>query len=222
MFDKYAMTQKQNIEIAKRTLVDAIYKSANLEGIAVTYAQTHDILNNVNVASINPVEINKVFCLRDTWHYVLDHINDEMDLAYLENIHSLVARADLAYYELGRIRVEEVLISGTTWRPEMPDVEKLHKELVQLMSIEGCTERAISLMLWIMRNQIFKDGNKRVATIAANKVLIESGCGILAVPVELDGTFKQLLVNYYESNDSSEIKQFIYENCLDGVNKISN
>lgn len=222
MFDKFSMTKKQNIEIAKRTLVDAIYKSANLEGIAVTYAQTHDILNNVNVATIKPNEINKVFCLRDTWHYVLDHIEEEMNLAYLENIHSLVARADLAYYELGRIRVEEVLISGTRWRPEMPDVEKLHRELVEIMSIECATDRAITLMLWIMRNQIFKDGNKRVATIAANKVLIENGCGVLAVPVELDGKFKQMLVDYYESNNDSELKQFIYDNCLDGINKINN
>ena len=61
MQEKFAMTQKENIEIAKRTLVDAIYKSANLEGIAVTYAQTIDILNNVNVASLKPAEINKVF-----------------------------------------------------------------------------------------------------------------------------------------------------------------
>lgn len=220
MKNKFDMTQKQNIEIAKRTLVDAIYKSANLEGIAVTYAQTHDILNNVNVSSIKPNEINKVFCLRDTWHYVLDHINEEMNLGYLENIHSLVARADLAYYELGRVRTEEVLISGTTWRPQMPNIEKLHLELVEIMKMECTTEKAITLMLWIMRNQVFKDGNKRVATIAANKVLIESGCGILAVPVELDGTFKQMLVEYYESNDSEKIQAFLYENCLDGINKI--
>lgn len=220
MLDKFAMTQKQNIEIAKRTLVDAIYKSANLEGIAVTYAQTIDVLNNVNVSSLRPDEISKVFCLRDTWHFVLDHINDEMNLGYLENIHSFVARADLQYYELGRIRTDEVLISGTTWRPEMPNPEVLHKELMQIMSMDNTTEKALSLMLWIMRKQIFKDGNKRVATIAANKVLIENGCGILAVPVELDGTFKKMLVDYYESDDDKEIKTFLYDNCLDGINKI--
>ena len=28
------------------------------------------------------------------------------------------------------------------------------------------------MMLWIMRTQPFKDGNKRVATLAANKVLL--------------------------------------------------
>ena len=220
MQEKFAMTQKENIEIAKRTLVDAIYKSANLEGIAVTYAQTIDILNNVNVASLKPAEINKVFCLRDAWHYTLDHINDEMNLGFLEEIHALVARADVEYYELGKIRTTDVMISGTAWRPELPDVERLHEEMMDIMKMTGNTDKALSLMLWIMRNQIFRDGNKRVATVAANKILIENGCGIVAVPVELDGTFKQMLVNYYESNDANEMKLFLYEKCVDGLNPV--
>ena len=220
MLDKYEMTQEQNIEIAKRLLVDAIYKSANLEGIAVTYAQTNDILNNVAVPQITPNEIMKVCCLRDSWHYLLDHINDDMHLGYLENIHSFVAKADVPYYELGRIRHEDVLISGTNWRPELPDPEKLHRELSDIMSMDCCTDKAITLMLWAMRNQIFKDGNKRVATLAANKVLIEEGRGVIQIPVELDGAFKQMLVEYYETNDMSQIKPFIYENCMNGLNEI--
>lgn len=218
MVNNFSMIKKQNIEVAKRRLPDLIHKSASLEGISITYAQTCDVLNNINVLSLKPNEIIKILCMRDAWHYILDHIDDEMDLNYIKNIHSLVARVDLAYCERGRIRTEEVLISGTSWRPEMPNVEKLYIELVQLMSIEDCTERAIALMFWVMRNQIFKDGNKRVATIVANKILIENGCGILAVPVELDEAFKQTLVGYYESNDDSELKQFVYNNCIDCIN----
>lgn len=40
MQDKFSMPQEYNISFAKRMLVDSIYKSANLEGIAVTFAQT--------------------------------------------------------------------------------------------------------------------------------------------------------------------------------------
>ena len=136
------------------------------------------------------------------------------------SLHLLVARPDLNHDELGKIRTEDVLISGTLWRPEIPDVERLHKELVEIMAMPSATDRALTLMLWIMRSQIFKDGNKRVATIASNKVLIENGCGIVAVPVELDGTFKQMLVNYYESNDNRAIKKFLYDKCMDGLNPI--
>ena len=58
--DKYTMTRENNIFLAKRILVDSVYAQANLEGIAVTFAQTQDILNNVNAASLKPVEISKI------------------------------------------------------------------------------------------------------------------------------------------------------------------
>ena len=48
MKNKYNMTKEDNIFFAKRKLVDNIYKSANLEGIAVTFAETLEFINNVN------------------------------------------------------------------------------------------------------------------------------------------------------------------------------
>ena len=86
------------------------------------------------------------------------------------------------------------------------------------MKIPVVTDRAISVMLWIMRSQMFADGNKRVASMAGNKILIQNGRGIFSVPVELDGTFKTMLVKYYETNDMRSLKEWIYENCIDGVN----
>ena len=70
LHDKYDIAVDENIWIAKRLLVDAVYSSANLEGIAVTFAQTQDILNNVNVSKLTPIEINKVRCLRDAWESI--------------------------------------------------------------------------------------------------------------------------------------------------------
>lgn len=111
MVDNFFMIQKQNVEFAKRRLPDLIHKSASLEGISITYAQTCDVLNNINVLSLKPNEIIKILCMRDAWGYVFDHINEPLDLAYLETIHSPIARVDLDYYELGKIRTEEVFIS---------------------------------------------------------------------------------------------------------------
>lgn len=220
MKDKYKMSQEENIFIAKRMLVDAVYKSANLEGIAVTFAQTIDILNDVHVDNIKPSEIGKVCCLRDAWNYLINQINKNLDLAFIEDIHELIAKTELDYRYVGRIRTEDVLISGTLWRPEIPNPEILHEELLELLKISNPTDRALSIMLWIMRTQIFKDGNKRVATMIANKILIENGAGILSVPIELDGKFKAMLVNYYETNDMLELKMWLYDNCIDGVNPV--
>ena len=95
--DKYDMTKEDNIFCAKRIMVDSIYKQAQLEGIAVTFADTQSILNDVNVENVTPTEMSKVCCLRDGWHYLLDHVDDEVDLVFLENIHELTARFDVPY-----------------------------------------------------------------------------------------------------------------------------
>ena len=41
MENKFNMTKEDNIFFAKRKLIDNIYKSANLEGITVTFADTY-------------------------------------------------------------------------------------------------------------------------------------------------------------------------------------
>nr|MCR5691090.1 Fic family protein [Eubacterium sp.] len=182
--------------------------------------QTQDILNNVNVQKLTPNEIGKVFCLRDTWKYLLENIEVNLDLVFLENIHELVARFDVDYRYLGKIRYDDVMISGTNWRPDLPDVDNVFYKLESFKEINNITERALKTGLWIMRTQIFKDGNKRVGSFAINKILIENGKGLFNVPVEKDGTFKEKLVKYYETNDVDDILEWTYENCLDGVNRI--
>ena len=211
MMDKFDMSKEDNIFNAKRIMVDSIYKQANLEGIAVTFADTQSILNNVNIENITPTEISKVCCLRDGWNYLFDHIDDPVDLIFLETIHELTARFDVPYQYLGKLRNEDVMISGTDWRPELPNAEKIYKDLQELNQIECITDRALSIGLYIMRSQMFKDGNKRAGSFAANKILIANGKGIFNVPVKLDGLFKQKLVDYYESNDNEELKLWIVE-----------
>ena len=72
-------------------------------------------------------------------------------------------------------------------------------------------------MLYGMRSQLFWDGNKRTSTIAANKIMIENGAGIIKVPDNKLEEFNILLTKFYDENDKEEIKQFIYQNCIDGI-----
>ena len=104
--DKFNMSRDENIFCAKRILVDSVYKQANLEGIAVTFANTQDILNNVNVETLTPNEISKVCCLRDGWSYLLDHLDCNVDLVFLESLHEIIARFDVPYQYLGKLRTE--------------------------------------------------------------------------------------------------------------------
>lgn len=45
-------------------------------------------------------------------------------------------------------------------------------------------KKALELSAFLMKNQLFYDGNKRIAMLAANQVLISHGCGVLSVSQE--------------------------------------
>ncbi len=220
MNNKYNMSVDNNVILANRLLIDSIYESANLEGIAITFANTMDIVNRGLSVNLNTQDVGKVVDLKRTWEFLLGNLNAPIHLGFLEELHQNIAKSELPYAYLGKIRTEDVLISGTSWRPELPNVNKLHEELMDLLNIECCTERAIRVLLWIMRSQIFQDGNKRVASFVCNRILIAEGCGLFSVPVELDTEFKLRLVLYYESNNLSEFMQWIWDNCLKGVNEL--
>ncbi len=220
--NRFNMTLEDNIFTAKRLLVDSIYQQANLEGIAVTFAETQDIINNVNVDSLSPKDISKVCCLRDGWKYFFDNLEAPLDLIYLKDIHEIVARFDVDYRYLGRIRTEQVLISGTNWKPEMPDEGRIFHFLNGITyEDDSITETALRTGLSIMRMQPFKDGNKRIGSFVINKILVSHGRGLFNVPVELDGTFKTKLVDYYESNEPKKFMSWIRENCLFGTNEVN-
>ena len=63
MRDKYNMTKEDNIFFAKRKLVDNIYKSANLEGIAITFADTYSFIHNSIKSILSIVSILSFFSL---------------------------------------------------------------------------------------------------------------------------------------------------------------
>ena len=134
--NKYKMTIEENIFCAKRILVDSIYMQANLEGISVTFAENQDILNNVNVRRLTPKEIGKLLCLRDGWDYLLGSLNKPADLVFMEELHELIARFDVPYIYLGKLRVEDVIMSGTMWRPEIPNAEKIFHEITEIKEVD--------------------------------------------------------------------------------------
>jgi len=65
---------------------------------------------------------------------------------------------------------------------------------------------------------MFLDGNKEVANLITNKEMIKYGQGIISIPVEKIGGYFTKLIKYYETNNIKDLKLWIYENCIDGIN----
>lgn len=215
MKNKYNLTKQQNIFLAKRNIVDNIYANARMEGINITFPQTKTILDGVNVANLKLDEIQVILNLRDAWKYVINNIDVPFNIEFICKINELVSRNESI--EWGVLRNGKVEITGTSYIPRVPIKTEVEKHIEEILKIENTTERAIEYMLYGMKSQLFWDENKRTSTIAANKIMIENGNGIIKVPENKLEEFNILLSKFYTDDYKEDIKQFIFDNCIDGI-----
>lgn len=216
MENKYNMTKEDNIFFAKRKLIDNIYKSANLEGIAVTFADTISFMNNVNTGNISVDDMLKLKGLKDGWEYILNTIDEDLTINYIKKIHFEICKGQ-NISPLGEFRDKGVGITGTKWRPKLPSECDYEKELNDILSNKKDLDRCIDLFCWIQRSQMFLDGNKRVANLIANKEMIKNGQGIIAIPIDKIGDYFTRLIDFYETGDNTNLKKWLYETSIDGI-----
>ncbi len=104
MENKFNLTWKQNIFIAKRNIVDYIWKSANLEGIAVTYSETQVIYDGGVVNGLTVDKIITISNLKYAWQFILENEEIGYDYKALCKLHKLTADKLVLDQDLGRIR----------------------------------------------------------------------------------------------------------------------
>ena len=215
MKNKYQLTKEQNLFLAKKVLVSNIYNSVRLEGINTTYPDTKTILEGINVPSLKLDEITCILNLRDAWNYVLTNIDSEINLDFICKVNSYVSRNESL--EWGVLRNGTVGINGVDYIPDIPIKEDVINNIDKILKEENITTKAIDLMLYLMRSQIFWDGNKRTSMIIANKILIVNGCGVITVKEENINEFNILLTEYYNTNVKDKLVKFLYEKCIFGL-----
>ena len=69
----------------------------------------------------------------------------------------------------------------------------------------------------ITYKQLFWDGNKRTALCAANKILLSSGNGMITIKDSVMFEFNELISSMHSTCDKEELKTFIYENAIFGL-----
>lgn len=204
-----------NIDFAKRHLVDTIYKQAILEGVATTFADTENIIEGGKINNMSSEDVLKIINLKHAWEFILNKnvILSDTNFPLLCEINKFVQEG--FYYSAGKIRTVPVSIGGTKWTPELPIESVIKEDLEDIFKKKISTiDTAIELLLYIMKKQIFIDGNKRTSIIFANHYLISKGKGIIVIPAELTDEYKNLLINYYEGKDTAKIKKFLKEKCF--------
>ncbi len=205
---------ERNIDFAKRHLVDTIYKQAILEGVATTFADTESIIEGGKVNNMTAQDVLKIVNLKHAWEFILNKnvILSKTNFALLCEINKMIEEG--FYYSAGKLRNVPVSIGGTKWTPNLPIESVIKEELEEIFNKKlDIVDTSIELLLYVMKKQVFIDGNKRTSVIFSNHYLISKGKGIIVIPTELTEEFKNLLISYYEGKDNEKIKQFIKEKC---------
>ena len=203
-----------NIDLARRYLVDSIYKQAMLEGVATTYSDTETIVNGGKVKGMTASDVEKVVNLKRAWEFILstDLANYPTNYVVLCQINLIVE--DGFSLTAGRIRSVPVTIGGSNYLPPMPFENLIKEQLSDFLGNESGIDLAIDLILYVMKKQLFLDGNKRTAILFANHYLISHALGLLVVPAEKVGEFKKVLIAYYEDESKkNDIATFLKEKC---------
>lgn len=204
----------ENLDFARANMKANIYDQAVLEGVATSFPQTEEILNNGRVSGMTVSDVMKILNLKHAWEFILDEnvIRAESDYYLLSHIAKLVNEGFFA--EGGRIRGVPVTIGGTSYVPPIPLEYKVKEEIEGILKKSSSDlDKAIELLLYCMKTQIFLDGNKRAAVIFANHYLVAHGKGCLVIPEKLVPEFKDLLIEYYEGRAVGKIKAFLKKEC---------
>lgn len=203
-----------NIAFARVNMKNNIYDQAVLEGVATSFPQTEEIIDNGKVSGMTATDVQKILNLKHAWEFILDKdvIASKSDYYMLSYIARLVNEGFFA--EGGRIRGVPVTIGGSSYIPPIPNEIDIKDEITEIIDDDAdAIDIAIKLCLYCMKTQIFLDGNKRASVIFANHYLISHGGGFLVIPEKEVPEFKNLLVKYYEGEDISIISDFMKKNC---------
>lgn len=214
--DKYHMSPEKSLFLAKKKWDENVYCGMRMESRNITFPQTKTILQGINVPSVQLDDIQAVLNMRDAWRFLLSTMGEPVSFEYWCKLNEYIARNEAL--EWGKLRTSTVGISGTDFIPPVPAEDQTRAALAAILNADTTpTAKALEAFAWGARGQFFWDGNKRTSMTLANKILVSSGTGFLTITDKHMEQFNTLLLDYYNTGSSEELTDFLYENCIQGI-----
>ena len=218
--DKYHLSRKESVYLLKKNIVELVYNAGKFEGLNTTLLQTEEIIKYNRANNVAVDDVLTVVNLKRGFELLLNDVQEPL-IETSKRINRIVASEDALFP--GEIRTGGVEVSTIQGRyvPPMLTEDEVNNQYGEIMNQEiSETEKALRLFLFISKNQIFWDGNKRTALLTANKIMFSKGLGLLSIPETKFVKFNELLSNYYNSNlllDELTIISYMYEYCVFGI-----
>ena len=214
--DRFRMTPEQSLFLAKKKWDENVYCGMRMENRNITFPQTKTILQGVNVPSVQLDDIQAVLNMRDAWRFLLASLDEPLTFEYWCKLNEYIARNEALEWD--KLRTGSVGISGTDYLPPVPVEAQVRAEFAAIMTADvTATEKALEAFTWGARGQFFWDGNKRTSMTLANKILVPAGAGLMTITDKHMEQFNTLLLGYYNTGEKEALKDFLYENAIQGI-----
>lgn len=201
----------KGLDLAKKKSILSIWYACLIEGYTITLWDVDKCLHGEteNLAEDQVMFINN---MKAAYDFATDMFGTKNDLMLIREINKTVGK-DM-FHGNGELRTKDVSISGTSWKPAIPIEGVVREEIEKLNDIKDPEARGLSFFCYLIRNQIFIDGNKRVAQVVANKILLENGVGMILINDHIMTEFREVLIMWYETGNPEEMLRFLREKCL--------
>ncbi len=218
--DKYHLSRKESVYLLKKNIVELVYNAGKFEGLNTTLLQTEEIIKYNRANNVAVGDVLTVVNLKRGFEMLSNDVQESL-LETGKRINRVVSAEDTLFP--GEIRTGGVEVSTIQGRyvPPMLTEDEVKNQYGEILRQNiSDTEKALRLFLFISKNQIFGDGNKRTALLTANKIMFDHGLGLLSIPETVFEKFNELLSAYYNSEediDAEKILDFMYSNCIFGI-----
>lgn len=204
------LTSNEYQKEMERLGIDLSWKSSQIEGNTYSLLETERLLKEKETAAGKTKE-EAIMLLNHK--DALDYISENPDylaslsVSRIEDIHSILIK------ELGvdrNIRVRRVGITGTNYRPIDNEfqIREALEQTCRLVNSRSCVfEKALLVLVLLSYIQAFNDGNKRVARIVSNAILIANKYCPISFRTVDSVDYKKAMLLFYEQNNISAFKQ---------------
>lgn len=216
-----SLSEEQKRREMERLGIDLSWKSSQIEGNTYSLLETERLLKEKQTAAGKTKE-EAIMLLnhKDALDFIVanpDYLQ-HLTISRIEDIHSLLVK------ELGvdrNIRTRRVGITGTNYRPidnEFQIREALQQTCDLVNARDNVFEKALYILALLSYIQAFNDGNKRVARITSNAILIANRYCPVSFRTVDSIDYKKAMLLFYEQNNISAFKQIFIEQFRFAVN----
>jgi Fic family protein len=209
-----SLSEEQKHKEMERLGIDLSWKSSQIEGNTYSLLETERLLKEKQTAAGKTKE-EAIMLLnhKDALDFIVanpDYL-EHLTISRIEDIHSLLIK-DLGVDR--NIRTRRVGITGTNYRPidnEFQIREALQQTCDLVNSRNNVFEKALYVFVLLSYIQAFNDGNKRIARITSNAILIANGYCPISFRTIDSIDYKKAMLLFYEQNNISAFKQIFID-----------